>query len=95
MHENLDTTTPGGRLVFHVFAALAEFIRELIVAGTREGPRPVMKPTGRPIPDRHLDPARRTAQGRHCGRWPTTHDHHRDRRTVTGPVVKEAVTRYT
>jgi hypothetical protein len=30
-------TTPGGRLVFHVFAALAEFIRELIVEGTREG----------------------------------------------------------
>jgi hypothetical protein len=28
---------PGGRLVFHVFAALAEFIRELIVTGTREG----------------------------------------------------------
>ncbi|WP_425572365.1 recombinase family protein, partial [Nonomuraea thailandensis] len=22
LHENLDTTTPGGRLVFHVFAAL-------------------------------------------------------------------------
>jgi len=37
LHENLDTTTPGGRLVFHVFAALAEFIRELIVAGTHEG----------------------------------------------------------
>ncbi|KAB1143440.1 recombinase family protein [Streptomyces luteolifulvus] len=37
LHENLDTTTPGGRLVFHVFAALAEFIRELIVIGTREG----------------------------------------------------------
>ncbi|GAA3074058.1 recombinase family protein [Streptosporangium carneum] len=36
LHESLDTTTPGGRLVFHVFAALAEFIRELIVAGTRE-----------------------------------------------------------
>jgi DNA invertase Pin-like site-specific DNA recombinase len=35
--ETLDTTTPGGRLVFHVFAALAEFIRELIVEGTREG----------------------------------------------------------
>jgi len=28
---------PGGRLVFHVFAALADFIRELIVEGTREG----------------------------------------------------------
>jgi DNA invertase Pin-like site-specific DNA recombinase len=37
LHEALDTTTPGGRLVFHVFAALAEFIRELIVQGTREG----------------------------------------------------------
>lgn len=37
LHESLDTTTPGGRLVFHVFAALAEFIRELIVSGTREG----------------------------------------------------------
>ncbi|OOC53996.1 MULTISPECIES: recombinase family protein [Nocardiopsis] len=33
LHERLDTTTPGGRLVFHVLAALAEFI----VAGTREG----------------------------------------------------------
>ncbi|MFE7393305.1 recombinase family protein [Streptomyces sp. NPDC057582] len=37
LHEALDTTTPGGRLVFHVFAALAEFIRELIVQGTHEG----------------------------------------------------------
>ncbi|MFG3506522.1 recombinase family protein [Streptomyces sp. NPDC047821] len=25
LHENLDTTTPGGRLAFHDFAALAEF----------------------------------------------------------------------
>ncbi|WP_267906116.1 recombinase family protein [Streptomyces broussonetiae] len=37
LHENVDTTTPGGRLGFHVFAALAEFIRELIVIGTNEG----------------------------------------------------------
>ncbi|MEU0876797.1 recombinase family protein [Nocardia brasiliensis] len=37
LHEALDTTTAGGRLVFHVFAALAEFIRELIVDGTNEG----------------------------------------------------------
>ena len=39
LHEALDTTTPGGRLVFHVFAALAEFIRELIIEGTNEGLR--------------------------------------------------------
>ncbi|MGK7235567.1 recombinase family protein [Streptomyces hygroscopicus] len=37
LHGNLDTTTPGGRIVSHVCAALAEFIRELIVIGTKEG----------------------------------------------------------
>ncbi|WP_260615142.1 recombinase family protein [Microbispora sp. KK1-11] len=36
LHKSLDTT-PVGRLVFHVFAALAEFIRELIISGTRAG----------------------------------------------------------
>ncbi|GIE90760.1 zeta toxin family protein [Actinoplanes regularis] len=36
-HEKLDTTTPGGIFVFHVFAALAEFIRTIIVADTNEG----------------------------------------------------------
>ncbi|WTZ53892.1 recombinase family protein [Nocardia sp. NBC_01388] len=37
LYEVIDTTTPGGRLVLHVLAALAEFIRELIVQGTNEG----------------------------------------------------------
>lgn len=37
LHKRLDTTTPGGRLVFHVSAALAELVRELIASGTREG----------------------------------------------------------
>jgi DNA invertase Pin-like site-specific DNA recombinase len=37
LHAALDTTTPGGRLVFHVFAALADFICGLIVQGTNEG----------------------------------------------------------
>ncbi|CAM5660469.1 hypothetical protein AB0H45_17725 [Streptomyces atroolivaceus] len=35
--EGRGTTTPGGRLVFHVFAAVVEFIREPIVQGTDEG----------------------------------------------------------
>lgn len=35
--QDIDTTTPTGRLVFHIFAALDEFQRELIVEGTREG----------------------------------------------------------
>lgn len=37
LHQFLDTTTPGGRLVFHVFVALTEFNREFIVDGTHEG----------------------------------------------------------
>jgi DNA invertase Pin-like site-specific DNA recombinase len=51
--ENIDTSTPGGRLVFHLFGALAEFeaalIRERTLAGLaaarargRTGGRPTM-----------------------------------------------------
>lgn len=35
--ESIDTSTPGGKLIFHVFGALAEFERELIVERTRAG----------------------------------------------------------
>lgn len=37
LQENIDTTTPGGKLVFHVFGALAEFERELIRERTNAG----------------------------------------------------------
>lgn len=37
--ENIDTTTPGGRLIFHVFGALAQFERDLIRERTRAGLR--------------------------------------------------------
>ena len=37
LNESIDTTTPGGRLVFHLFAALAEFERDLIRERTRAG----------------------------------------------------------
>jgi DNA invertase Pin-like site-specific DNA recombinase len=35
--EAIDTTTPGGRLVFHLFAALGQFERDLIRERTRAG----------------------------------------------------------
>jgi DNA invertase Pin-like site-specific DNA recombinase len=35
--EGIDTTTPAGRLMLHVFAALAEFEREVIRERTRAG----------------------------------------------------------
>lgn len=37
LHESVDTTTPSGRLVFHVFAAIAEFERDLIRERTLAG----------------------------------------------------------
>lgn len=37
LQESIDATTPGGRLVFHVFAALAEFERDLIRERTQAG----------------------------------------------------------
>ncbi|MGC8488939.1 MAG: recombinase family protein [Clostridia bacterium] len=35
--ESIDTTTSGGKLVFHIFGALAEFERELIRERTQAG----------------------------------------------------------
>jgi DNA invertase Pin-like site-specific DNA recombinase len=35
--EAIDTTTPGGKLVFHIFGALAEFERNLIRERTKAG----------------------------------------------------------
>jgi len=37
LKQQIDTTTPQGRLVFHLLGALDEFQRELIVEGTNEG----------------------------------------------------------
>jgi DNA invertase Pin-like site-specific DNA recombinase len=37
LQENIDTTTSGGQLIFHIFGALAEFERELIRERTKAG----------------------------------------------------------
>ena len=37
LQESIDTTTSGGKLIFHVFGALAEFEREIIRDRTRAG----------------------------------------------------------
>jgi len=37
LQESIDTTSPGGRLVFHIFGALSEFERNLIRERTKAG----------------------------------------------------------
>ena len=51
LSEQIDTTTPGGRLIFHLFAAVAQFETDLIRERTRVGlaaARERGKITGRP-----------------------------------------------
>jgi DNA invertase Pin-like site-specific DNA recombinase len=58
--ENIDTTTSGGKLVFHIFGALAEFERDIIRERTqaglqaarargRRGGRPKRQPSSRKV----------------------------------------------
>ena len=37
LHDHIDTTTPQGRFTFHIFAALAEFERDIIQERTKAG----------------------------------------------------------
>jgi DNA invertase Pin-like site-specific DNA recombinase len=37
LHDSIDTTTPTGKLTFHLFAALAEFERDIISQRTKAG----------------------------------------------------------
>lgn len=37
LQESIDTTSPGGKLIFHIFASLAEFERDLIRERTNAG----------------------------------------------------------
>jgi DNA invertase Pin-like site-specific DNA recombinase len=37
LQEHIDTTTSGGKLIFHIFASLAEFERDIIRERTKAG----------------------------------------------------------
>ena len=55
--EDIDTTTPTGRLFFHIFGSIAEFERERIVERTHEG----LEAARNPCRDRRI--GRQVAEG--------------------------------
>src|SRR5215831_13724197 len=54
--EDINTATPGGKLTFHIFAAVAEFERGLIIERTREGMKTARERGIRPGPPPKLSP---------------------------------------
>lgn len=52
--EEINTATPGGKLTFHIFGALAEFERSLIIERTREGMKAARARGVRPGPKAKL-----------------------------------------
>jgi hypothetical protein len=65
LHEGIDTTTSTGRLIFHIFAALAEFERELIAERAAVGRAAVGRAAARaPRPARECGHEARHAYGR-------------------------------
>src|SRR5260370_28177618 len=49
--EEINTSTPGGKLIFHIFAALAEFERGLIIYRTPARMTPARPRSSRPRPN--------------------------------------------
>lgn len=43
LSEGINTTTPGGKLVYHMFSAFAEFQRDIIIENTTQGMRAAKK----------------------------------------------------
>ncbi|TKW65423.1 MAG: recombinase family protein [Paracoccus denitrificans] len=62
--ENIDTTTPTGRLVFHIFGALGEFERDLIRERTSAG-RAAAAARGRTGGRREVATPERVARAQH------------------------------
>ncbi len=52
-----NTSTPGGKLIVHIFGALAEFDRRLIIERTRAGMKPARARGVRPGPRPKTNPA--------------------------------------
>ena len=75
LKQQIDTTTPTGRLVFHILGAIDGFQRELIIEGTREDPTP-------PAPAPALGPQAQAQRGQGCHRAPHVPRHRTGRQAA-------------
>jgi hypothetical protein len=66
--EEINTATPGGKLIFHIFGALAEFERGLIIERTREGMKAARAEHQERPATQAKPPADRTCPPTHRGR---------------------------
>jgi len=64
--QNIDTTTPHGKLTFHILGAVAEFERELISERTKLGQKKKRHLVGKRGPDKKDKPRRKAGYYR---RW--------------------------
>jgi DNA invertase Pin-like site-specific DNA recombinase len=71
--EEINTSTLGGKLIFHIFAALAEFERGLIIERTRAGMKAARARGVRPGPKPKLSrtmPASLSRAASDARTWP-------------------------
>ena len=74
LQESINTTTPGGKLVFHIFGALAEFERNLIRERTKSGLDAARRAGGRVAVRRRRQLRPRLAHRHQLGRFLSVHD---------------------
>jgi len=82
LQENIDTTTSGGKLIFHMFGALAEFERNLIRERTQAGLQ-AARARGRKGGRKH----KLTAQQIEVGRSLAIESNARDRLRLSGKLI--------
>lgn len=69
--EGINTTTPGGKLVYHLFSAFAEFQRDIIIENTLAGLEAARSRGRTPGRPRKLDPERALEAQRHISQFGT------------------------
>jgi len=92
--EGINTTTPGGKLVYHLFSAMAEFQRDIIVENTQAGidaARKRGKRLGRP---RLLSPDAAAEAHRHIAQHGTPRADLAQRLGVSRMTLDRAIKRF-